>query len=255
MSQEPIEAFLDDLLRACRGLPAREARHLIAETEAHLRDAVDAAVAGGADEAAAVLQALRDFGPVDDLVAREHARLRTPWRVLAADLVHSAIELGAIGAMAVGLTGVVAGVIYLAGGASAVAPRPTVLDLTRANCARWLSAGGHDCRSAAVSDWAGEIVWYRIAAGLLGLVVLAGYRDLARRRGWHRGLSPLVSDSIATTLFVCACLGTAALAIKSIVYDAGDGAGQWLSVTAVAALAAVLFGRRVAGRLRDTALV
>ena len=255
MSGELIEAYLDELMQAGRMLRVRDARHLIAETEAHLYDALDAAVASGTDPDQAEREALRDFGPVDDLVARERLRARTPLRALAAQLVRSAVVLGCTGAIAVGLTGVVAGVIYLADGASAVASRPTALDLTASNCARWLSRGGHDCRSAAIADWAAEIVWYRIAAGLLGVLALVGYRALARRLGWGRGLAPLVSDSIATTLFVCATAATLGLALKSAVYDSGDGAGQWLSVVPVAAIASVLFARRVVDQLREPAPV
>ena len=251
---EGIEAYLDDLMLASRTLPTREARHLIAETEAHLRDAVEAKIASGVDEPQAIRDALSDFGTVDDLVAGERSRVRTPVRVLASQVVHSAVVLGSIGAVAVGLTGVVAGLIYLAGGVGAVASRPTSLDLTASNCARWLAHGGHDCSSAAMADWAAEIVWYRIAVGVLGAAVLAGYWALARRRGWRRGLSPLVSDSIATTLFVCACVGTAGLTIDSFAVDSGRGMGQWLSVVPVAAGAAWVFGRRVAGRLREPAL-
>ena len=79
----PIGFYLDDLFEATRALPPRDARYLLAETEAHLRDSADAAMADGAQSYEAELGALAAFGTVDDLVPRESRRIRMPLRRLA----------------------------------------------------------------------------------------------------------------------------------------------------------------------------
>jgi len=253
-AHDPIESYLDELLSAARSLPVREARYLLAETEAHLRDAADAGVRRGLAEHEAELAALTDFGTVADLVGRERARLRTPLRTLAGQLLRTAYLLGAIGAIAVGLSGVIAGLVYWIGGAAAIAPVPHAADLTPANCARWIGLAPHSgCRAAAISDWASETVVYRIAAGVLGVIALVLYAIATRRRGTKPkpGLEPMVTESIATTLFVVAAIGTLGLGLGALISSSGSGAGQWLSATPVALAAATIFGSRLARRLRE----
>ena len=57
------------------------------------------------------------FGPAARLAAAEDVRDRTPYRVLAGRVLSSAVLLGGIGAVAVGLSGLVAAVLRLIGGA------------------------------------------------------------------------------------------------------------------------------------------
>lgn len=248
---DPIETYLDELLCAARVLPVREARYLLAESEAHLRDAAQAASADGASPHDASVAAVSGFGPVRELVGQERARLRTPVRTLAAQVVRTGFVLGAIGAIAVGVSGVIAGLIYWIGGAGAIAPVPRAADLTASSCARWTGlARGLDCRQAAISDWATETIWYRIALGLIGVVAVMAYRA-ARRRRAPAGLAPVVTESIGATLFVCAAAATLALGVDSFVTTSGSGAGQWLSATPVAIAAAAIFGSRLTRRLRE----
>ena len=250
-----IESYLDELFLATRTLPARQARYLLAETEAHLRDAAEAAVASGLSEPAAEQAALTDFGSVADLVGRERNRLRTPLRVVAGQVARTGFVLGSIGAIAVGLSGAVAALVYWIGGAGAIAPAPHAGDLTAANRSRWIGlAPGSSCRAAAISDWANETVSYRIALGVLGAIALAIYFVLSRRLGSRPGLAPVVTESIATTLFVFAAVATLGLGIDSIVINSGSGAGQWLSATPVAVAAAAVFGTRLVRRLREPAV-
>jgi len=167
-------------------------------------------------------------------------------------MARTAYLLGAIGAITVGISGVIAGFIYWIGGASAIAPAPHASDLTASNCARWIGlTPGAGCRAAAISDWANETVFYRIALGVLGVVALVLY-GLATRRGRAKpGLAPIVTESIATTLFVVAGVATLALGIDALISSPGSGAGQWLSATPVALTAAAIFGWRLARRLRE----
>lgn len=254
MSRDLIEAYLDELMQASRRLPPREARHLIAEAEAHLHDATDIATVSGIDPESAQRDAIAKFGSADDLVARERSHLRTPLRVLGGQVIRSAVVLGSVGAIAVGLSGLIAALFDLIGGPGAVATAPTPAELTTSNCARWLSHGGTDCRAAALSDWAFETIWYRIAFGVFGAAALLSYRWLAKRRSWRGGLSPVVNETIAITLFLCAAIWTLGMGIDATVVSAGHGSGQWFSATLIAAVAASILARRLTTRLRDPAL-
>ena len=62
-ADEPIERFLDEVVAAGRGLPPRELRTLLAETEAHLRDDAARRGADGTDPHAAATAAVAAFGP------------------------------------------------------------------------------------------------------------------------------------------------------------------------------------------------
>ena len=204
----PIGFYLDDLFEATRALPPRDARYLLAETEAHLRDSADAAMADGAQSYEAELGALAAFGTVDDLVPRESRRIRMPLRRLAGQVLHSAMLLGAIGAMTVGASGVAAGLIYLIGGANSIVTVPAAA-LTPQDCARWLSQqAAPNCHQAALSDWAFETVYGRLAVGLAGVLLLIAYRSCKRRWPGNAGLTPMVTDTAAALAFAVAGLWT-----------------------------------------------
>lgn len=247
----PIGFYLDDLFEAARALPPRDARYLLAEAEAHLRDAADAATAKGLPAYEAELAALAAFGTVGDLVPRESRRVRMPLRRLASQLLRSATLLGAIGALAVGASGVLAGLIYLAGGAKAVVTVPVTV-LTPQNCARWLSGqAAVSCHQAAASDWAFETVYGRLAVGLAGVLLLAAYRCV---RPWRAGasvLTPMVTDTAAALAFAVAGLWTAGQGVDAVIVSGGEGAGQWLSAAPVALAAAAVYCARLAKRIRE----
>jgi hypothetical protein len=166
----------------------------------------------------------------------------------------SALLLGGIGAVAVGLSGILAAAI------GAVAGTRTLVDvapgqaLSASDCARWLAGDPvGSCRDAAVADWAAETVVYRIAAGVLGVVCLLVYVGL-RRRGMRNGrwvaLPTAVTDTIAVTLFAAAGLGTLGLGVEAIAGSSGHGSGQWLSAAPVALAATAVFGLRLLRDLR-----
>ena len=247
----PIEFYLDDLFEAARALPPRDARCLLAETEAHLRDSADAAMAGGARSYEAELGALAAFGSVADLVPRESQRTRMPLRRLVGQVLRSTMLLGAIGAVTVGASGAVAGLIYLIGGASSIATVPATV-LTSQNCARWLSQqAAVNCHQAALSDWAFETVYGRLALGLAGVLLLIAYRSCERRWTGNSGLKPIVTDTAATLAFAFAGLWTAGLGVDAMIVSGGQGAGQWLSAAPVALAATAVYGTRLAKRIRE----
>lgn len=256
-TDSPIENYLDDLVAAMTTRRPRELRNLLAETEAHLRDDAEAAVARGGTPQAAEAQAVASFGPVRELVVAEQ-RQATTLRTVLRQTLSTAVLLGAIGALAVGLSGVLAEVIRLFGGARSLAGVAPDRVLSASDCARWLAANpaAHGCREAAVADWASEAVSYRIAVGVLGALALLAFRWLRRRNLRHEratGLPPAVRDTIAFTLFAVAGVATLGLGVDALVISPGTGAGQWLSAAPVALAAAVIFGRRLVRELRAAA--
>ncbi|HTY72039.1 MAG TPA: permease prefix domain 1-containing protein [Actinomycetes bacterium] len=255
MSDSPLEAYLDQLFAQAGALPPREARHLLAEAEEHLRDETERGVAAGLERTAAERAAVDRFGPVHEVVGAEARRQGVPLRVLVREVFATALLLGAVGALAVGASGVIALVIGLIGGNGALAAvRPDQV-LAPADCARWLALSPHatSCRAAAIEDWAGEVVTYRIAMGLLGAVALALFWALRRRPDGRRRWALLpgsVVDTIAMCLFGAAGVWTLALGVDALVTQGGSGAGQWLSAAPVALAAATVYGLRLVSDLR-----
>jgi hypothetical protein len=251
----PIETYLDELVAGLSTRQPRELRHLVAEAEAHLRDDAAAGMAAGLSGHAAELAAVERFGAAADLAAAERRRLVTPLWALARQFVLTALVLGGVGAMAVGASGALsAGIERVAGSRVVAAPSAGQL-LSASDCTRWLGLdpAAHTCRAAATADWVNEVIWYRLALGLLGALAL-GIFVVARRRstrvhGWEL-LPPAVSDAIAATLFCVGGVWTLGLGIDAIAVTSGDGSGQWLSAAVVALVAAGVFGIRLIRDLR-----
>jgi hypothetical protein len=248
----PIEVYLDDLLAASHGMRPREVRELLAEAEAHLYDDKAALVAAGTAEYQAEAEAVARFGPPSRLAAADRDRLPTPFGNVLRQVVISGVRLGSIGAIAIGISGLIAGLFWILGGSRAVIDVRTGQVLAPADCARWLAGdpGAGSCRAAAINDWAAETVFYRTALGLLGVLLLLGLRWVERRRTAVRGLDPLVSDTIAGTIFGVAGAWTLALGLDAIVTDSGRGSGQWFSAGLVSLGAFGYYAGRLLSRLR-----
>jgi hypothetical protein len=252
----PVEEYLDELVSSLSVRRPRQLRHLLAETEAHLRDDADDLVSQGHPVERAEALAVARFGPARDLVKSDDNRLPLPVSAVFRQTVSTGLLLAGIGALAVGLSGIIAAVVRAVAGSRAlvdVVPGQ-VFAPAAADCARWLAndPGAGSCRNAAVADWADETVFYRIAIGLLGVVCLLAYSWL-RRRGWSV-LPSAVSNTVALTLFAAAGVSTLAMGTDAIVVSAGNGSGQWLSAAAVALVAAAVFGWRVLRDLRTQAV-
>ena len=253
-SGAPIDRYLDDVVTLGRALPPARLRSLIAEAEAHLRDSAADAAARGLDPLDAERAAVVAFGPASDLVGAERA-VDAPWRLLALRVAFSGALLGGVGAIAVGLSGVVAAIIRAVAGDRALVDSPGASTLTPANCARWLGqSSSGSCRSAAMADWANETVYYRIALGILGVIAVMVVARLARRarRSARVLLDRRTSDTIACTLFVTATAVTAAAALQRAV-GTGDGWGQWLSAAVASAATGAVYVRRLVPELRRPA--
>jgi hypothetical protein len=254
----PIECYLDELVAGLSTRQPRELRHLVAEAEAHLRDGAAEGEAAGLSSHAAELAAVERFGAASELVTAERRRLVTPWWELARQFVVTAVVLGGVGAMAVGASGALSAVIKGIAGPRVLAAPSSGRLLSASDCARWLGLdpSAHTCRAAATADWANEVIWYRLALGVLGVLALAVFAMARRRskriRGWSL-LPPAISDTIAATLFGIGGLWTLGLGVDAIAVSSGDGSGQWLSAAIVALVAAGIFGIRLIRDLRPDA--
>jgi hypothetical protein len=253
MNDGPIEEYLDSLFAQLRRSDPRDARFMLSEAEAHLRDAADQAARAGMSPQEAEAEAVQRFGEARLVAAADRARGRL-W--VARGTFMSAWWLGAWGAIAVGASGLVAGALRLAGATNQALAGPWPRSGTTASdCARWIGLYPHagSCAQAAMADWANEIVAYRVALGVLGLAALACLW-LAQRR-WlpaHRWapLPSTVVDTLATTIFSASGIWLAALGVDAWVVSGGHGSGQWLSAAPVALVGAAVFGTRLLRDLR-----
>ena len=91
-----IEQYLDELVAELTPLGPRRLRQVLAETEAHLWDAVAVAVEAGMNERDAQGQAIARFGPADALVAAEYRRTSRSALTVLRQAVSSLWLLGAI---------------------------------------------------------------------------------------------------------------------------------------------------------------
>jgi hypothetical protein len=243
-----VEEYLDELYSRLRGSP-RQGRRLLAEAEDHLRQGVEEGLAGGLTLEEAEEHAVSSFGSVRAVVRAHDTRLRrVPGLAVVADLVMSAWQLGSIGLLAVGASGLVVAAMNVLFGRSFVAAVAPGVRLPAADCRYWLSIwpGAHSCAQAYMLESSSDAVSLRAGAGLLGLLLLGGYY-LARRRGWSPGVLPdAFTPTIAVTVFGMAGLGLAWLAAMhggGLVAVGGiTGPGFYLSGALVALAMAAGYG-------------
>jgi hypothetical protein len=248
VNDDPIERYLDELFVELRASQPRDARLLLAETEEHLRDLAAAAERDGLDATAAARRAVGEYGDPVIVAGADVHRTTTP---LLVRIGLSGWQLGAIGAIAIGLSGILAGLVHLFGASdSFLAADTSTTHLAAADCARWQSLypNASTCAQAALRDWTAETIFYRIAVGLIGLVALLALVVVRRRFIRARLARPLprvVSDAVATTAFGAIGVWLAGLGIDAIVVRSGDGAGFWLTAAPIALAAAAVYGRRL----------
>jgi hypothetical protein len=242
-----IEGYLDRLLGHLRG-SAHDVRRILAEAEEHLRDAAAELVAAGASEEEAQRRAIERFGDPRAVARRFSARLApVPPGAVAAELAGTAVLLGGVGLVAIGVSGLVAELLGRLLGPGFVAGDLPGVTYTPERCAEFLEyfpdAGGCE-RAAALHHW-GEVVEYRVAAGVLGLLVLGAFLLWRRRARPPRYLGVLpdgFAATVATSLYGVAAAVLAVESLDALLVAGGDGAGQWLSGAAVALAMAVFYG-------------
>ena len=244
-----IEAYLDQLLTQLRG-PAHDVRRILSETEEHLRDATAEQVAAGASEEEAQRRAVDHFGDPRTVARRFSTRLTpVPPAAVLAELARTAVLLGAVGLVAIGASGALAELLGRLFGPTFVAGDLPGVTYTTQRCADYLEYfpdAGSCAKAAALHHW-GEVVEYRVAVGVLGLLVLGGFllwrRHPDGRQERYLGVLPDgFSATVATSLYGVAAAALALLSLDSFLVAGGDGTGQWLSAAIVAAGMAVVYG-------------
>jgi hypothetical protein len=173
----------------------------------------------------------------------ERTRVLLSARLLR-QLVLAALLLGGIGLAAVGASGLVAGGMGMLFGKSFVSGDAPGVTYTPDRCADFFEYAprARTCQEAATIHHFGEVVDYRVAAGVLGLLALGLWWLLRRSRREVPELLPegLVAGA-GTAMFGAA---TAVLLLESIgllAFGQGAGAGQYLSGALVALVMAAAF--------------
>ena len=244
---DPIDTYLDELLGRLRGDPAT-VRRILTESEAHLRDAVDA----GATPA----EAITHYGDPALIAAHHRANGALPWITAIGRLAVAACLLVSLGLVAVGISGVVAVGMDAAFGPRFVAGDLPTISYTGERCAEYFeyAPGTTSCLAAAARHHTDEVERYRIAAGVAGMVGLGMW--LAVRRRYPVGALPAgVVSGIGATAFTVASVLVGTEAISSLQAGSTAGVGQWLSGASVAAVFALVFTARLVVDLRRLAPV
>ena len=251
-SAEPIEDYLDHLLLTLTG-SARNVRHTLAEVESHLRDSAAAARREGLDEVAAERFAVERMGP--SLGVHDEQRLgRLLPLARRRRIVLVALFLGAVGGIAVGVAGAIAGVARIVGGDRAIAsPFPTG-SYSAADCRRWMQLypQAQDCVTAMTIDHAADFLRNCAVAGFGGVLSALAFMWLRRR--WHErevaiALPSSFEDLCGAMLSALVAVATTAQAADSFLVTKGVGAWQWMSLAIAAAATCLWFGVRLIHRL------
>ena len=247
-----IDGYLDALARELRLDPAH-ARRILIEVEDHLREAMRAHEARGLDADEAASAALQAFGAPRLVARRFHAE--SGQRITRATLLQLLLTLGflsGIGLAAIGASGALAAAMGGVFGKSFVAGDSYGVTYTPARCAQYLSGdpGATSCTRAALDDHFDEIVYYRLAVGVLGLGTLAGCWFARRRlRALVRAaaLPSLLGDTAGAAVFGVAAL---LLLLDGVAGASATGSqGGQLSGGIVAALVALWYCRALARSL------
>lgn len=234
-----VDAYLDELFAAVRdAADPVAARRLLAETEVHLRESAARLRSQGLAAEDAEREAVRRFGPVSVVTPALRPPLRSVGRLPLRAFVRPGVGLAAVGAIAVGLSGILSELFGRLWGAGFVSGDLPGVAYTAARCAVLQSPyPGLDCAQAAAAHHWGEVVEYRVLLGAIGLMLLVLWRILPRRVPLPAGLTP--SLAAAAFLFASAATGLAA-GIAAV--QGGHGVGAWLSATSVALPLGIVFG-------------
>lgn len=245
---EPIEEYLDELYARLGGA-TRDARRVLEESAAHLRDAAGEGERAGLSRVEAEQAAVARFGSPAH-VAGACARAHGPSpRQLVVDVAHASVLLGGLGLVGVGLSGAVVAALNAIFGYRFVGALPG--SYSPAACRHFLAAhpGAGSCARAAVLENGQDAVSLRILAGLAGLVLLAlgwAWRRRSTRAGSRRALAPVLVDSVAAAAFAAGAVLLAGQSVDLAVQTGSGGVGFYLSGAVIAAVGAVLFATRAA---------
>ena len=225
----PIEDYLDELLRRTQADP-RTTRRLLDEANDHLRTAAAELQATGMPRIEAEREVLRRFGPP---VGMTRDSWRRSFGALVVETLRASVLLGGCGLVAVGLSGVVVAVMNALFGRGFVGG------------ATVLGTGG-----STVAETAQDAVVLRVLAGVVGMVVLAGYAALRGRTKPAVVLPKGLTDALGAAAFAAALVVlTGASADQAVTGADGVGVGFFLSGALVSLAGTVLFCARAARAL------
>ncbi len=177
-------------------------------------------------------------------IARPAVGSAVPPRTLLRELAIAMTWLAAVGLIAIGVSGVLAAVFGATLGHDFVAGDRPGVTYTPTRCAdlREYAPGANTGGEAATDHHYGEIVDYRIAAGLLGLGLLGVFLFARRRHLTETSHLPAAfTSTVGVSVFGLA--GAALLAFSANLALLGDPSrvGQYLSGGIVSALVAAAF--------------
>lgn len=236
---EPIEVYLDELLLSLR-VPPRQARRILAEAEAHLRDTAEALSSAGMGPLDAEREAVRRHGSVDEVAASCHAvHGHSPLQV-AASAGQALLCLAALALVAIGVSGGVAALMNAAGGAHFVGALPATYSRSVCSSYLHLHPSATSCQQAAMLETAQDAVALRVLTGAVGIVIL-GAALAWRRQLRGRGVRIAGIDEAAAGVAAVGFGGAAVLLLGQAVDLAvqhGSGGVGWYLSGGVIALAA-----------------
>jgi hypothetical protein len=246
----PADRYLDALFDRLAGT-GNAGRRSMVEAEDHLRAASAAALSSGLDREAAERQAVQRFGAAGSIAAQ----LQITHRGVAAlirPLLAGAYTIGVVGALALGVSGLLSEISGHVFGAAFVSGDINGITYTPARCADYFEyfPDAGSCNAAAALHHWGEVVEYRVALGVLGLLAL-GF-GLVLRRGlagrWALWRPSAVAVALVTTALAgAAAVGLGGLSVLQLVTGQHTGVGANLAdgtVAGVVALVAAVVGLR-----------
>jgi hypothetical protein len=150
------------------------------------------------------------------------------------DLIIAIALVAGVGLTAIGASGIVAAGMGTWLGAQFVAGDSPDRTYTPERCADFAEyhPEASDCRAAAAMHHFDEVVEYRLAVGILGLLALGTVLGVRRRFAWladHGALPPSFSATVGAALFGMAALVLLGPGLLDLVFGPPDGAGQLLS--------------------------
>ncbi len=238
--RDVVQRYLDELAVRLHG-SAAQVRRVLAETEAHLYEAVEASSSSAADPDVVRAQAVARFGsPAQVAAAVNQAAWTRVRRPVVGAAAATLVRLTAAGLIAMGITGVVARVVAAVSSTAAVYGFPAAAQPPVSSCRYWLSVhpGIVGCRQAATLEASSDVTLTLGVAGLLGVFVTLALAAHRRRSARPVVLPPMVGPAVGAAVFGVAAVGSAVLAASDAVVLATWGVGLYWSAAATCAVAA-----------------
>jgi hypothetical protein len=245
---DPVERYLDDLMSKLYGAPSH-VRRVLAESEAHLRDAIDGNLAAGMLPEAASSAALSSFGSAAQVAAAVNragwATARGPGLRAAAALV---ARLAAVGMIVIGISAAAARLVAALTSTTTVFGLPSGARIPAVACAHWLAVQptAHTCRQAGTLEASSDLTMYLGLVGVLGVLLLGVILLLQSRSPASMGVfPPILAPAIGAAIFGTAAVGLGALTASNAVVSMAWGLGFWSTTAACAFVAALVCAGRV----------